>query len=734
MAGKKSERIGALRWDIVANNSDLVTKIRASNRMTKDLARAMKMTRTPMERYTKGLMDARAALKRGQIDGKAYRYELERLQRQLGKEQLALDQNTRSVNKNTRAKVLNSRASRGNNGRNMANILGSGLSGVGAGGAGAGAGRLLALGAGGGATGAAALGAFASLGVIIKSAKEYAKLESDIVELQVFMGKKKGKEYADQFRNIARQSSLTTTQLVKNAAVIKSYGVELENIVDFTQRLGEASGGDSTQFNNLTKAFAQINALGKLMGQEKNQLVNAGFSLKLIAREAQVPMDEFAKAMENGLITAQHVNDALIKATSEGGLYYGRLADRAETLAGRWDILVNSTNELFAMMGEGKSNWLKTGLGDLTSAVQDLTVTMSMNNQLNADQEKLDEINRRMGVSAPGSSYGGSYRTDGPAAGTRTHARVMDENAANNELGLAFGRWMSGQQGFFEALTSTQLQYENDLKQKQQQTKYKLDQAEAKFKKQFGYDIDDEEEDSVNPDAILDPRETTDGSTGSSKGPGLQGFEANSIGEYNFLRDKLTADRDLAQKSYNALVTIAQNTGGEPGKNGSWRSKAREGLKEKKWRQDQMGGYATDLYGWAMQGFRTDEQVRADQAYNAVGDPTGGSFAADRKRKSAEIYDKYAGEDGLLSSRFAPGDNYERAFNIENSEWGRYTEEVREMTTELKAQYKRKKNEVERKEELKEIKNNVDETRGVKGVLTNIFNHMKTVQENTEAL
>ncbi len=147
-----------------------------------------------------------------------------------------------------------------------------------------------------------------------------------------------------------------------------------------------------------------------------------------------------------------------------------------------------------------------------------------------------------------------------------------------------------------------------------------------------------------------------------------------------------------------------------------------------------MGEYATDLFGWAMQGFRTDEQVRADQAYNELGEPEGGTFAQERRRKSAEIYDKYAGEDGLLSSRFMPGDNYERAFNIENSEWGMYTKEVREMTTELKAQFKRKKQQEDRKEELGAIKKNVDETRGVKGVLNDIFNHMKKVNEQTEAL
>jgi len=293
---------------------------------------------------------------------------------------------------------------------------------------------------------------------------------------------------------------------------------------------------------------------------------------------------------------------------------------------------------------------------------------------------------------------------------------------------------LTGADGFWDSMTKDSKTRGLEAQQRLQQAKQSHAAWKAKAKAE-GIEIPEEEEDPFDDANLVDMSDRLTGTgSGSGSGPGLSDFGANSLGEFSYLRDKLTADRDLAKKSYEALITIAQNTGGEPGSNQSWRAKAREGLKQKKWRQDQMGEYATDLFGWAMQGFRTDEQVRADQAYNELGEPEGGTFAQERRRKSAEIYDKYAGEDGLLSSRFMPGDSYERAFNIENSEWGMYTKEVREMTTELKAQFKRKKQQEDRKEELGAIKKNVDETRGVKGVLNNIFNHMKKVNEQTEAL
>ncbi len=731
MAGK-GQRIGALRWDIVADNSQLVTKIKASNRMTKDLSRAMKATRTPMERYTKGLLDARAAIKRGAIDGKAYRYELLRLQKQLGREQAALDGNTRAVNKNTRAKILNRKATSAGAGKNMSNILGSGLSGIGAGGVGAGIGRSIGLASGGGAAAIGGAVAFAGVAAQIKALKEYSKLESDIVELQVFMGKKKGKEFADQFRVIARESSLTTGALVKNAAVIKSYGVELDNIVDFTKRLGEASGGDNEMFNQLTKAFSQINAMGRLMGQEKNQLVNAGFSLKLIAREVGIPMEQFSKHMEAGLITAQHVNDALVTATNEGGLFYGRLEAKANTLAGKWDIMVNSANEMFALAGQADSGWWKGAMDSLTDSINTLASNLEKKNkteELEAEQRFYED---KLGITGTDkkSGYGSSYSSDGWWNFNNMFRESQGESIGGTNVS-GWGAVFSGQVSLWEAMMYDESQRSLRAQERLRQQQYTTGSLKAKANAAgIFYEKDEEDFDDANIIDVITPDKGNGGTTGAA----LSTFSANSMDEYNFLRDKHTSDRDLAMKSLETLKVIASNTSDEPGKKGSWRSKAREGLKQRKWRHEQMAGHATDLYGWAMQGFRTDEQVRADQEFNAVGDPTGGSYDADRRRKSAEIYDKYAGEDGLLSSRFMPGDNQDRAFNLDNSEWGMYTTEVRNMTTELKAQYKRQKNQVERKEELRQIKNNVDETRGVKGVLVKMFKHMQSVQENTEAL
>lgn len=62
-------------------------------------------------------------------------------------------------------------------------------------------------------------------------------------------------------------------------------------------------------------------------------------------------MENFADAMKNGEITADHLNEALIKVTSEGGLFAGYLEKQAETLQGKMTILSSTWEEFLQTLG-----------------------------------------------------------------------------------------------------------------------------------------------------------------------------------------------------------------------------------------------------------------------------------------------------------------------------------------------------------------------------------------------
>ena len=385
MAGN-NVRIGALRYDIIADSSLFSRGVDKAAKMSRKLAKDVALTRTPLERFKKELLQARRALKANLIDERAYLHTKERLRAQYIQENALINKHTRKLLLNTKAKNANAAAS---SRMNLANVGGAAASMFGGKG-GAAVGRGIGIGAMAGGPVGLALGVgFAGSAVVGKMMQEFGDLQEAATDLKVFLGEDFGEEAANAFRKIARESSLTTAGLIKNARVWASYGLETENIVDIVNRLGVAAGGEAAAFDNLTRAFAQVNAAGKLMGQEKNQLINAGFSLKLIADEAGVSMTNFAKAMEQGLITAEHVNNALIKATDRGGLYFGRLEKKAETLNGQMDLLANNFNDLFANLGESKSGFFSSVLNQLNETLSNASAVISEANELERTREKI---------------------------------------------------------------------------------------------------------------------------------------------------------------------------------------------------------------------------------------------------------------------------------------------------------------------------------------------------------
>ena len=390
MAGN-NVRIGALRYDIIADSSLFTQGVTKASRMSRKLAKDIAVTRTPMERYRKEIFQLNRARKAGLVDERAYMHAKKRIKAQLREETALLQKNTRQTLLNTKAKKANARAG-GAAGLNFANIGGAAASMYGGRG-GAAVGRGIGIGAmAGGAVGVGLAAAFGGSFALGRMMEEFGDLQEAATDLKVFLGEEFGEESANAFRKIARESSLTTEGLIKNARVWASYGLETENIVDMVERLGIAAGGEREAFDNLTRAMAQVNAAGKLMGQEKNQLINAGFSLKIIADEAGVSMTNFSKAMEEGLITAEHVNNALIKATSEGGLYFGRLEKKAQTLNGQMDLLANNFNDLFANLGESQAGLISGVLNKLNDTIASASKVISEANELERLKRKKQEF------------------------------------------------------------------------------------------------------------------------------------------------------------------------------------------------------------------------------------------------------------------------------------------------------------------------------------------------------
>jgi len=176
------------------------------------------------------------------------------------------------------------------------------------------------------------------------------RMETEQVETQlnVLIGDaKKTKQTLDDLRAFADATPFDLTQLTKPLATLLNYQVPLEQATEILHRLGDISGGSSEKLQSLALVFGQVSANGKLMGQDFLQFINAGFNpLLYISKATGESMEELRDRMSKGGISINEVADAIRKATSEGGQFYGMLQEQSETIAGRLSTLQGNFRSL----------------------------------------------------------------------------------------------------------------------------------------------------------------------------------------------------------------------------------------------------------------------------------------------------------------------------------------------------------------------------------------------------
>jgi tape measure domain-containing protein len=236
----------------------------------------------------------------------------------------------------------------------------------------------------------------ASFGLFIKSALQTsAQLEQTAIAFEVFTGSALvAKNMLSELKDQALKSPMQFQDITKGAQTLLGYGLTAQQVIPITKMLGDISGGNADKFQRLSLAFGQVNAAGRLMGQEARQMINAGFNpLQAISDKTGVSMAVLTKRMHDGQISVKDVGDAFTYATSEGGRFFGMADRQSQTLQGQFNKLSESTTFAMAEIGTSISENLQ--LGDVITHLA--VIIDQLKNSfvgLNAETNNSSEFNR----------------------------------------------------------------------------------------------------------------------------------------------------------------------------------------------------------------------------------------------------------------------------------------------------------------------------------------------------
>lgn len=203
---------------------------------------------------------------------------------------------------------------------------------------------------------------------IVRVRGEFQSMQTAI---ETMVGKDMADSLMSQLKEMAKISPLTLTDMVDAEKMMLGFNIQAEDTVRYLQALSDISMGDSVKFKSLTLAFSQMSAAGKLMGQDLNQMINAGFNpLQIIAEKTGKSISTLRDEMSKGAVSAEMVQQAFIDATSAGGKFYQMSENASKTINGQLSMMQDALDNAFNEMGQASEGVIMEGIQLTTTLIQ----------------------------------------------------------------------------------------------------------------------------------------------------------------------------------------------------------------------------------------------------------------------------------------------------------------------------------------------------------------------------
>ena len=184
---------------------------------------------------------------------------------------------------------------------------------------------------------------------VVRVRGEFQDMETAI---ETLVGKDMAGKLMPQIKEMAKISPLTMTDIVGAEKTMLGFNIEADKTIGYLKAISDISMGNSQKFNSLTLAFSQMSAAGRLLGQDLNQFINAGFNpLQIIAEKTGKSIAQLKEEMSKGAISAEMVQQAFLDATAAGGKFYNMSENASKTINGQISMMQDAMDAVFNELG-----------------------------------------------------------------------------------------------------------------------------------------------------------------------------------------------------------------------------------------------------------------------------------------------------------------------------------------------------------------------------------------------
>lgn len=176
------------------------------------------------------------------------------------------------------------------------------------------------------------------------------------------------KQLIAEINKFAAETPFSQSQLFQQSEKLLGFGFAAEDVTDILRRLGDISGGSAEKLDGFVTTLAQVQAKGRLQGEELLQFAERGLGTNLIAEALGQTTAQFSELVTQGKIGYAELEKAIKVLTDEGGRFNGVMAAQSQTLNGLFSTLQGNFEQLQGEVGK----LILPALKDVVTAANDI--------------------------------------------------------------------------------------------------------------------------------------------------------------------------------------------------------------------------------------------------------------------------------------------------------------------------------------------------------------------------
>lgn len=257
--------------------------------------------------------------------------------------------------------------------------------------------RTLATWAGRGALAFGAVGAAAvTMGVSTAS-----QLEQVEVGFTTMLGSaQKAQKFMKELQDFAAATPFEFTELVGSAQRFLAMGFAAKDVIPMLTAVGDAvaaMGGSAESVDAVTRALGQMQAKGKVSGEELMQLTEQGIpALKILADSYGVTTTDMSKMIEKGQVLSDKAIPMLIKGLKDGTAnvkgFGGMMEKQSATMQGKWSTFMDTLRMGLGNLAAKFLPGMKVGIEVLSGAMSNFFAGLEGKGKLKGFSGTINEI------------------------------------------------------------------------------------------------------------------------------------------------------------------------------------------------------------------------------------------------------------------------------------------------------------------------------------------------------